>query len=301
MPTPFAHRVASLFAGLLLAWPSAPTAQTAAAAPTPLRGVIVQGQGQGHGPAEPERQRIEAFVHQIAPLRTDQPLSRWIAPICPLVTGLPRGPAEEVLARLSQVAVEVGAPLAPKTTCKPNFVIAVTSDPKGFGRAWRKRDAAIFGDRTPSTADALLASGAAVIVWHNSSEDPSDGSGLTGDLSKPGERHWAQGSHIFTEMVRHTRGVAAIVDARQAVGLTTRQIADYVAMAGLAEIRTDGAVEGFPTILALFGAPRGRAPKELSTWDLAYLRGLYATDPADRTQRLKIMAEIEREASRAAS
>ncbi|THD77920.1 MAG: hypothetical protein E7812_12040 [Phenylobacterium sp.] len=288
--------VRTLAVTLLLACPSALAAQPAAQ-PTPLEGLTVPG----HAPPEAQRRQIDAYVHEIAPLRTDQPLARWTDPICPLVTGLPRGAAEEVLVRVSQVVQQAGAPLAPKASCKPNFVIVVTPDPKGFARAWQKHDPGIFGDRTLSSADALLAAGRPVIVWQNTSNDPSDGSGLTGDITKPGERHWAQGSHIFTEMVRHTRGAAVIVDAKQAVGLTTRQIADYVSMTGLAEIRADASVEAFPTILALFKSERARAPRELSAWDLAYLRGLYATDPSDRTQRLKISAEIERETSQPTS
>jgi hypothetical protein len=297
VPARYAHRFASLAAGLVLACSCGLAAQAAAAPPTPIEGVVVPG----HAPSEAERQRIDAFVHQIAPIRADQTLTRWSTPICPLVTGLARAAAEEVLARVSQVVLEVGAPLAPKASCKPNLVIAVTPDPKGFAEAWEKRDVTIFGERTPSTAEAMLASKAPVIVWHLTTNDPSDGSGLTGDINKPGERHFARGSHIFSEMVRHTHAVAAIVDANQAVGLTTRQIADYVTMKALAEIRPEAAIDGFPTILTLFGPDRAHAPRELSAWDLAYLRGLYATDPSDRTQLLKIMAEIEREASGAAS
>jgi len=291
-----APRFASLLAGLAMACPSALAAQPPGP-PAAVEGLVVPG----HAPAEAERQRIDAFVHQLAPIRPGQSLSRWAAPICPLVTGLPRAAAEEVLARVSQVVVEVGAPLAPKASCKPNFVIAITPDPKGFAEAWEKRDVTIFGERTPSTAEAMLASKAPVIVWQITTDDPSDGSGLTGDINKPGERRFARGSHIFSEMVRHTRAAAAIVDANPAIGLTTRQIADYVTMTGLAEIRAEASIEAFPTILALFKVDRAKAPHELSAWDLAYLRGLYATDPSDRTQLLKIMAEIERETSHAAS
>ena len=178
MPRRGLRSVRTLAAGLALALPSALAAQPAAP-PTSLEGVTVPGRPDG----ETQRRRIDAYVHEIAPLRTDQPLARWIDPICPLVTGLPRGPAEEVLVRISEVVRQVGAPLAPKESCKPNFVVAVATDPKGFARAWQKRDPGIFGDRTLSTADALLAAGGPVIVWQNSSNDPSDGSGgLTGRI-----------------------------------------------------------------------------------------------------------------------
>jgi hypothetical protein len=280
-------RAAALGALLLLACPAAAPAQPPPG--KPLSGLTVLGQ------RESRRREIDTYVHAIAPTRPDRLLTRWQRPVCPLVSGLPRAAAEEILARLSQVAQEVGAPLAKAADCKPNFVIAVTTDPKGFTTAWLRRDPALFGARTQSAADRLLASGEPVLVWHDTVDEPSDGSGLVSPIDKPAERHWAQGSHIFKEMVTHTHGVAAIVDAKRAVGLTTRQIADYVAMRGLAEVRDNASFRGLPTILALFESAPGQAPQALTAWDLAYLRGLYAADPSDRTQLLKIMAEIERE------
>jgi hypothetical protein len=48
----------------------------------------------------------------------DESLVRWTRPICSLVVGLSREEGEFVRARLSQIAVAAGAPLAPRP-CRP--------------------------------------------------------------------------------------------------------------------------------------------------------------------------------------
>src|SRR4051812_20007197 len=82
------------------------------AAPPSQSQVIVEGHR-----ATLER-RVRDFVVQITAGPPDASLQRWIRPICPSVAGLPEEQGEAVLARLSQIAVKAGAPLARKQ-CQP--------------------------------------------------------------------------------------------------------------------------------------------------------------------------------------
>lgn len=84
------------------------------------------------------RRQVNHFVSGIATRRYDRSLADWQreVPICFLVGGLPRADCEYMLTRLSQIATSVGAPLAPKDICKPNFYVVVSSDPAALLKAW---------------------------------------------------------------------------------------------------------------------------------------------------------------------
>jgi hypothetical protein len=58
-------------------------------------------------------------------------LARWQSPICPLVAGLPRDHGEFILQRVSQIAGDVGVPLA-TDHCRGNFYVVVTANPEAL-------------------------------------------------------------------------------------------------------------------------------------------------------------------------
>jgi hypothetical protein len=54
-----------------------------------------------------------------------------------------------------------------------------------------------------------------------------------------------------------------------------RQMADYIALVGLADVRLDADSTPVPSILELFG--HGTSPQGLTRWDRALLYALYNT------------------------
>jgi hypothetical protein len=58
--------------------------------------------------------------------------------------------------------------------------------------------------------------------------------------------------------------------------MTIRQLADYIALIGLADMRLDADLGPTPSILELFGG--GTPPQGLTVWDRALLHALYDTD-----------------------
>src|SRR5262249_42011085 len=81
----------------------------AAATADAAEGVVVRGR-----PTPMEvRTRVDAYIRNVSAGPRDEAIARWRDPICPLVSGLAREQAEYMLARLSQIAVQVGAPLGP--------------------------------------------------------------------------------------------------------------------------------------------------------------------------------------------
>jgi hypothetical protein len=89
--------------------------------------------------------------------------------------------------------------------------------------------------------------------------------------------------------------VFVIVDQKRLHGVTLRQLADYVAMAGLAKLKPDIHLGDTPTILTLFDAGPQAAPMNLTPWDKAFLKSLYATEQKSKVQRSQIARQMVRE------
>ena len=75
-------------------------------------------------------------------------------------------------------------------------------------------------------------------------------------------------------------------------------MASHIAMVGLAQIRMDAKLDDAPTILQLFSESKTPAPLGLSSWDQAFLKGLYDTEHADVTQPLAIAVSMAHEVAR---
>jgi hypothetical protein len=74
---------------------------------------------------------VNDFVSSVLVNPRDESLMRWDHPLCPLVAGLAREPAEFVLHRLSDIARSIHVPLG-KENCKPNFIVIVAQNPSAF-------------------------------------------------------------------------------------------------------------------------------------------------------------------------
>ena len=77
--------------------------------------------------------------------------------------------------------------------------------------------------------------------------------------------------------------VIIVVDGRQITTINMGQLADYIAMLGLAQIRVQADTGAAPSILHLFQEPDPR-PLGLSPWDEAFLHSLYTTDQSSVLQ-----------------
>jgi hypothetical protein len=234
-------------------------------------------------------QRVRKFVNAIAVKPGDESLARWQnqIPLCPLVAGMPKADGEYILSRVSKIATAAGAPLA-RANCKGNFFIVVTSDPEGVIKAWSKRDVRMFGDEADQGGTKIreFQSSRPVRVWHNTEFYQLDGTPLGNVELRITEA--AVANRIETNNYRALSSVMAIVDTRRMKDVSFGQVAAYVAMVGLVQIRPEANVTEAPTILNLFDAS-GKAPPGLTAWDESFLKAVYQTRITDRTQ----MAEIK--------
>jgi hypothetical protein len=243
-----------------------------------------------------ERQ-VRTFVAQIAVKPYESSLARWeaVVPICPLVAGLPREDGEFMLARLSKIAAAAGAPLAAEH-CKPNLYIVVSADPDALLKAWNKRDVRMFGDESEqggTTIRKFLNSDSPVRVWYNAELYSADGtplgnSGDCGSVMSCRTTTRATATRIAFNQTRDLTSALVMVDGSRARGIKFGQLASYIAMLGLAEIRASADAADAPSILHLFSRSENERLAGLSAWDEAFLKALYRTEHTDRQQLAEI-------------
>jgi len=264
------------------------------------------------GQREVKRQ-IDAFVSSVLVTYTNESLMRWDAPICPVIAGLPGDQGEYIAARLSQVARDVHAPLAdPGKPCQPNLIVAVTDDPDSLAEHWVKHDYTRL-----NTCNGLgyvrdfLKSRRPLRVFYNGKFRPNDGEnspdiaafsiiGLNLNLEF-GPCSYGTGVAIGTRLrygaVQDLKSVIVLVDSRRAASLNIGQLADYITMVGLAQIRADANTGTAPTILNVFDSPEP-LPEALTPWDESFLRGLYTTKQSSVIQTSLIKTSMFQQLTR---
>ena len=255
---------------------------------------------------EAMERRVWAFVSSSIREPFEASLARWNSPICPLVVGLPRQEDEFVRARLSEIAKAAGAHLAPQP-CQANFAVIVTEEPDVVLKAWYKRDYHLFGDATENRINEWLKTPRVARVWYNTKNDSASGlpyasfvSGLShgllasGYTNVPVDNNDAD-SHLVFNAVRAFSSVIVAIDRGRTKGNNLKELADYAAMLGLAEIQLNADFGAAPTILRLFSISEEAKPTGLSEWDATLLTGLYNTGQESKMQRSLISQSMVRQ------
>jgi hypothetical protein len=228
------------------------------------------------------RQQIMSYVAAIAP-PPGEALGRWErwTPLCPLIAGLPDAESEYLLKKVSQIAVESGAPLASEH-CKANAYFVFSSHPDALIKAWSHRDPWMFDDNLPQGGTVIhrfLHAKTTARAWYNVVYTRHDGLPMA---------MMSETAHAWGLLAHDLWSVIVIIDAGRAQDISYGQLAAYIAMVGLSQIRLNAKLDDALSILQLFADP-AKAPRlGLSAWDKAYLKALYNTTPSDISQRLEI-------------
>ena len=250
---------------------------------------------------------VSAFVNEISALRPGEGFARWHVPVCPDVTGLRRANGEFVLERISEVARGAGVPLAGEQ-CRPNLFVFVTLDPKQLLTAMMKRHRAVtFGHAAPADIDEFITTPRVARVWYTSAVETPDRSTpaygfppfgqVTGAAGLPANltTDWERASRVTRTVEWAFTYVYIIIDKSHSQGVTLGQLADYIAMVGLTQIKPGAQLSDAPTILRLFdGAPQA-APSAMSDWDQAFVKAVYATGQTATAQKSEVALSMLRE------
>jgi hypothetical protein len=279
-------------------------AATAHSAPPPSNGGTSAAPSTGLGritiEASKERQKlrrqVDHFVTSVLVQTWNDSLIRWNTPVCPLVAGLSKEFGEFILERISRAAIGAGAPLAGRV-CQPNLYVLATDSPDVLVRRLAR-------DQTMSGAKAGQPGQRPIRVWYNTGIGCSGGTPRERGVSKalgitaPGRpdvvlplcKGVGSGSvdtHLTYAGILTISSAIVVIDLRRMKNVTIQQLADYVALVGLANVQLDVDTGPAQTILQLFG--HAAPPQGLTQWDRALLYSLYNTHVADKLQ----VSEIE--------
>jgi len=242
-----------------------------------------------------ERMRtiLHDFVADISATPSDEnQIARWDHRVCTGVFGMTnREQAQFVADRIAQRAFSVGLD-AGAPGCRANIVIFITPDANALSHtlATEYRSLlAVHHDNNTHTRgldalDSFASSTRPVRWWHVSdtvSQDgfrmnPADDHGaFHGDMSMGmGAQVRVFSPSRLRQAVRQDFSrVIIVVDARQAAGHRLDGLADYLAMVSLAQLQPSIETASYPSVLNLFSDDR--SVTGMTSWDIAYLDGLY--------------------------
>lgn len=214
-------------------------------------------------------------------------LGRWRAPVCVKVDGLDPQHDRWVAARVGDIAESVGAP-AETGPCTPNIIVLIFA-PDAPVRAKIGKGAYSYLNATSKPVDrnqldafTRVDGAPAHLFYATGTASSATGATLTAGSSDTAQFSTGVGGAPVvhggaSRLVPMTEPALArvflVLDGARLKGKSLEQIAAYAAVVTLAEVRTDPPQTDPASITALFtDAP----PPDLTLWDRAYLRALYA-------------------------
>jgi hypothetical protein len=215
-----------------------------------------------------------------------------------LVVGLSGTKGQLLFDRLIGAWASVSMPLG-TSGCRANFFVIVSTHPEADLKAW-------WGNRVLRFAESraersFIETPRPVRIWYNTGLiDSYGGSGATTVMvgNTFGSTPVFRGADLpllqFSELP-DLSSVIAVVDFNRVVGLDLGQLADYIAMMGLTELKPDADIGELPSILRLFTTSGDARPQGLTAWDRTFIRELYATDTMYRGQRIEIAQRMYRD------
>jgi Secretin and TonB N terminus short domain len=238
------------------------------------------------------RLQVDKFVSSVVVQPWDDALYRWNVPICPLVAGLPKQYAEFVLERISKAAIDAHAPLAGRV-CRPNLYVVATLQPKVLLKMWWARDRTMYNYNNVGieAVEHFIHSSRPIRAWYNTywgcGGPPENNTAVIGGFNLPFFGPTICGAGLGSRIERMSTGsnvssAIVVIDGRQMNHITIGQMADYIALVGLADVRSDADPGPMPSILDLFG--HETPPHELTLWDRALLYSLYNTEQSSRLE-----------------
>ena len=242
-------------------------------------------------------EQVSEFVYSVVGPGKVESLARWNVPVCVATAGLTAAESDFVRKRITQIATDADVSLG-GTACGPNFAVIVTPEPEKLLKEWWSDEHRLFNlDRGAGGVNRFIQSDQPVRVWHNACSAPAKipahafstsdhcGVGVTGSRLT-----WGAVRAIYTAIV--------VVDLDQIEGLTFGQVADYVAMVGLAKIRPNPELGDISTILGLFATNGSDRSKQLTAWDQSFLKAVYATTDGSVTELSQIKLRMSEELAR---
>jgi hypothetical protein len=249
---------------------------------------------------------VRDFVGEIGVSVDKHNLARWDGIICVGAHNIAPDFAQQLIDRVSLVAVAVG--LEPgEPGCKPNVLIMAHEDGKALAARMVQDHRGIFDppmtDGTNLGRKALerfTTSDAPVRWWHRTQTVMAD----TGEPFARGAQVRVRNSGRTISNVRQEMvDILIVLDTGRIGSVPFGSLSDYVSMIALAQLDDEADTREFPSVLNLFSAADRKA--RLTSWDLDYLTSLHGTrrDAPNRTREANRIARamLERQAEAGAA
>jgi hypothetical protein len=223
---------------------------------------------------------IRELVDSLTPAPANGHVSRFEHAACPAALGLPPAQRAQVVARMRAVGEAARVPLG-SANCRANVVVMVKTNKRQLLEQLARRFPHYLGELSGGRLTRLMQSPEPTALWHLDGLVDADGRALFAAGGNVVVQRTTRASSRITDLAHHEfTGSVLIVEANALTGLTTTQLADYAAMrtfTGADPARLPN--RGLPTILTMIDAPMDSAvPITLTSWDLAFLESLYASD-----------------------
>jgi len=246
----------------------------------------------------PALKRVPDLVQTFGRPYSGDRLSRWRAPVCPYVTGFAPEQNSFIAARIIQIS-KAAKQLDPQKSCDPNIIVIASANDLTLRRQIGQHPQTLLSPHSRWPVDKLQLwafikdDGLPAHIFYESGIVSAFGGGtpldegniagsladISGALNAFGAPVVANapGSRLAPPVDDAFNRVFVVLDGRQLDGLTSGQIAAYVSMITLAEVRVDAPPRDVDSIVNLFANRKtGRTPPEdLTFWDRAYLGALY--------------------------
>lgn len=258
-----------------------------------VSGVVITGR-----PQMTEQEAIAAFVDDVAVASGNGRIARWDRKICPGVVGVKADYGQYLVDRVARAAIEVGLEVG-EPGCKANVLIIFTPDSEKFTKTAIRQHPDAF-----ARYDLAMTSGRRALRRFENSDAPVRWWHVTHRVAADGEKY-GQGESITARGIgrlhSNTRTdfdrAIVVVDPARVGQVRFEALADYLAFVSLAQIDPDAAPGSADSVLSLFAdRAAGREPPErMSSWDVAYLKGVYEArrDALDeRGQKRDIVREM---------
>ena len=279
--------------------------------------IVVTGQKQSR---EEVRRKASAFVRTATVIPAEDQYARRHDPLCPVVSGVDAKYRLIVTTKIAAISESVGLKVA-KSGCSANLLVHFTNDVDGYIAGMAKIRPDLLRTMQPQERTALKQSTVPMRWLYATEARGSDGmklslggkaasvlvSGQPGlgsnsaveavNLqSNRGTLNTYAASLIDTQMIVRLATTIVIIDVEKSTGFSLESVAAYAAMVSLAQVKLSTDYSSYPSILSMFSGAKDSsdAPRDLSEWDYAYLRALYATPPnrVSRAQRTRIYGEM---------
>lgn len=267
---------------LMMACPAmaqlAPPGVIRADAPSDPNDIVVTGKTE----AKPEEVRNQArSITQSNGSRYHEALAQFQDKVCPGILGLPADLAGIMVDRIRWNAEKVGLKTAQEGKCQPNIIVAFVVNGQSAVKQLVKQQPEAFRNLQASEVKSLLNESGPVHAWVNTVVRSRQGDALQGDntddMTKIPVLNVGQSqSHIFLAARLDIANSIVLIDFPAIDGMSVVQLADYVTMRTFARTRPLEGDSAASTILSLFDKDAG-APRELTDFDLAYLRSVYGS------------------------